>query len=112
AYIRGLFSQFKDDGEDWIYSPTVGSFITPTLTNADGSSAFTQVNRKPAQRLFSTSAGAHQTFGKTILTYEVAYAQARFTGFFPTSNFQPVAGSPLNPNNPGTQFSLNSSNPF
>lgn len=109
AYIRGLFSQFKDDGQDWIYSPTVGSFITPTLTNPDGTSAFTHVTRKPAQRLFSTTAGAHQTFGKTLLNYEVAFGQARFTGFFPTTNFQPLANSILNG---GVQYTLNAKDPF
>lgn len=109
VYLRGLFSQFKDDGQDWIYSPTVGSFITPTLTNPDGTSSFTQVTRKPAQRLFSTTAGAHQTFGKTLLSYEVAFGQARFTGFFPSTNFQPLANSILNG---GVQYSLNTSDPF
>ena len=109
AYIRGLFSQFKDDGQDWIYSPTVGSFITPTLTNPDGTSSFSHVTRKPAQRLFSTTAGAHQTFGKTLLNYEVAFGQARFTGFFPSSAFLPIAPSVLNG---GTQFTLNASDPF
>jgi TonB-dependent receptor len=109
AYLRGLFSQFKDDGQDWIYSPSVGSFHTATLTNADGSSSFSHVTRKPAQRLFSTTAGAHHTFGKTLLNYEVSFSQARFTGFFPSSNFQPILPSTLNG---GVQFSLNASNPF
>lgn len=109
AYIRGLFSQFKDDGQDWIYSPTVGSFLTPTLSNPDGTSSFTHVTRKPAQRLFSTTAGAHQTFGKTLLNYEVAFGQARFTGFFPTSNFQPLTTSILNG---GVQYGLNAHDPF
>jgi len=109
AYIRGLFSQFKDDGQDWIYSPSVGSFLTPTLTNPDGSSSFSHVTRKPAQRLFSAAAGAHQTFGKTLLNYEVAFGQARFTGFFPSSNFQPLANSILNG---GVQYRLNAGDPF
>ena len=108
AYVRGLFSQFKDAGEDWIYSPSVGSFLTPTLTNADGTSSFTHVSRNPGQRLFSTSAGAHHTFGKTLLSYEAAFGQARFTGFFPSTNFQPTPNSPLN----NVQYSLNTTDPF
>jgi TonB-dependent receptor len=28
AYLRGLFSKFKDFGEDWIYSPGINNFIT------------------------------------------------------------------------------------
>jgi TonB-dependent receptor len=109
AYIRGLFSQFKDDGQDWIYSPAVGSFNTPTQTNADGSSSFTQVTRKPAQRLFSVTAGAHHTFANTLLSYEVAFGQARFTGFFPSSNFAPINNSPLVGS---VQYGLNASDPF
>jgi TonB-dependent receptor len=109
AYIRGLFSQFKDDGQDWIYSPTVGTFATPTLTNFDGTTSFTHVTRKPAQRLFSTSAGAHHTFGQTLLNYEIAFGQARFTGFFPRANFSPISTSILNG---GVQYALNDTNPF
>jgi TonB-dependent receptor len=126
AYIRGLFSQFKDDGQDWIYSPTVGTFASATQTNPDGSMSFTHVTRKPAQRLFSTTAGAHHTFGKTLLNYEVAFGQARFTGFFPRYSFNglpnPDGVSPgLAPNidpdtgailQPGVQFAYDASDPF
>ena len=103
AYIRGLFSQFKDDGQDWIYSPSVGSFASATQTNPDGSVTFSHVTRKPAQRLFSTTAGAHHTFGQTLLNYEVSFGQARFTGFFPSARFD----------GPGNvQFGIDTSNPF
>jgi TonB-dependent receptor len=117
AYLRGLFSQFKDDGQDWIYSPTVGSFSTPTLTNADGSSSFTEVTRKPSQRLFSAVAGARHEFGRNLLNYEVAVGQARFTGFFPTYSFDPsptslLAGPGPENGNLGVQYSLNTKDPF
>jgi TonB-dependent receptor len=109
AYLRGLFSQFKDDGQDWIYSPTVGTFATPTLTNDDGTSSFTHVTRKPAQRLFSTIAGARHELGRNLLTYEVAFGEARFTGFFPTASFDVVPGGLLD----GTvRYALNNSDPF
>jgi len=110
AYIRGLFSQFKDNGQDWIYSPSVGTFATPTLTNQDGSSSFSHVTRKPAQRLFNATAGAHHTLGKTLLNYELSFGQARFTGFFPNANFQPAANSAIANN--GVQYAFNASNPF
>jgi TonB-dependent receptor len=108
-YLRGLFSQFKDDGQDWIYSPTVGSFATPTLTNADGTSSFAHVTRKPSQRLFSATAGARHDLGATLINYELSFGQARFTGFFPSTNFNPVSGGPLD----GTvQYAVNTSDPF
>jgi TonB-dependent receptor len=123
AYIRGLFSQFKDDGQDWIYSPGVDNFITDvTDTGANtcgftaikgiegcGSMSFSHVTRKPAQRLFSTTAGAHHTFGQTLLDYEISFGQARFTGFFPSSSFRPLGSSPLNG---GVQFALDASKLF
>src|SRR5580765_3122080 len=109
AYVRGLFSQFKDDGQDWIYSPTVGSFATPTLTNPDGSSSFAHVTRKPAQRLFSVTAGARHDIGATLINYELSFGQARFTGFFPSTSFDPVSGGPLD----GTvQYAVDTSKPF
>jgi TonB-dependent receptor len=109
AYLRGLFSQFKDDGQDWIYSPSVGSFATPTLTNPDGSSSFSHVTRKPAQRLFSFTAGARHDIGATLINYELSFGQARFTGFFPSTSFDPVSGGPLDG---AVQYAVNTSNPF
>lgn len=109
VYLHGLFSQFKDDGEDWIYSPTVGSFATPTLTNPDGTSSFAHVTRKPSQRLFSTTAGGRTDLGSTLINYELSFGQARFTGFFPSTSFDPVSGGPLD----GTvQYKVDTSNPF
>jgi TonB-dependent receptor len=93
AYMRGLFSQFKDDGQDWIYSPSF----------PDGSSSFAHVTRKPAQRLFSVTAGARHELSSTLLNYELSFGQARFTGFFPTASFDGPSG---------IQFALNNSDPF
>src|SRR6266852_350497 len=35
AYLRGLFSNFLDYGDDWIVTPAVGTFTSPTLTGTD-----------------------------------------------------------------------------
>ncbi|HEV2986976.1 MAG TPA: TonB-dependent receptor [Candidatus Angelobacter sp.] len=112
AYIRGLFSRFKDFGEDWIYSPSVGSFASQNLTNPDGSSAFTHLTRTPEQRLFNVVAGARHDFGRSALTYELALGQARFTGTFPAANFVPDPNNPANPLNGGVQFLIDTNNPF
>ncbi len=108
-YLHGLFAQFKDNGQDWIYSPSVGSFDTPTLTNADGTSSFSHVTRTPSQRLFSATAGGRHDKGSTLVNYELSFGQARFTGFFPSTNFSPVAGGPVDN---AVQFAVNTSNPF
>jgi len=109
VYLRGIFSQFKDDGQDWIYSPQVGTFATPTLSNPDGTSSFTHVTRKPAQRLFSATAGGRNELGRTLLNYELSFGQARFTGFFPRASFSPLSTSPLAGS---VQYQLDTSNPF
>src|SRR6266566_2507048 len=44
-YLRGLFSQFKDIGQDWIYSPGLGPFTS--ATTADGAIGFDHVYRNP-----------------------------------------------------------------
>jgi len=93
AYMRGLFSQFKDDGQDWIYSPSF----------PDGSSSFAHVTRKPAQRLFSVTAGARHEIGTNLVNYELSFGQARFTGFFPTASFDGPSG---------IQFAVDNSHPF
>jgi TonB-dependent receptor len=106
-YLRGIFSQFLDNGEDWIYTPSVGTFNTVTAMGAttlnDGSSDYSHVIRRPHQRIFSFMAGANHSLGKTYIAYEVALGQGRSTGGFYSAN---VSG----PSN--VQFNVDTSNPF
>jgi len=111
-YVRGLFSEFNDFGQDWIYSPSVGSFASATattaLTNADGSSSFSHVTRKPEQRIFNIVTGARHDIGKTTINYELSLGQARFTGIFPSAGFVVTPGGLLD----GTvQYAVNIANP-
>jgi TonB-dependent receptor len=100
VYLRGLFSSFNDYGEDWIYTPSITNFITSTsdpnnvcgITNVSGiqgcgGMGYTDVYRRPAQHIFSVQAGAHHLLSKTILNYEVALSQARYTGGFSFAGF-------------------------
>jgi TonB-dependent receptor len=103
AYIRGLFSHFIDNGDDWILTPQGGSFASPTLTNADWLVNYSHVVRRPSQRLFNVIAGANHSLGKTLITYEAALGQARSTGGFFSANFS-------GPSN--LQFALDTSDPF
>jgi TonB-dependent receptor len=92
AYLRGLFSRFRDFGKNWIYSPTVGSFLTPTTTDNTGSMGYTEVARRPKQQLFSVQGGARHVLGTTLLTYEVGLSQARSTGGYPRAGFDGPGG--------------------
>jgi TonB-dependent receptor len=113
-YVRGLFSEFNDFGQDWIYSPSIGSFASATattaLSNADGGSAFSHVTRKPEQRIFNVVTGANHTLGKTILNWELSLGEARFTGIFPSAGFV-VDPNSTNPLNGGAQYLVNVANP-
>ncbi len=120
VYLRGLFSKFKDFGEDWIYSPGISNFITSTsdpnntcgitATNGVqgcGNMGFTDVFRQPGQQILSVQAGAHHTVRSWLLNYEVALSQANYTGGFPRAGF----------NGPGSSdnsvaFGVNTTDPF
>ena len=86
-YVRGLFSDFRDYGEDWIYTPSVGNFITPTTTDNTGTMSFSDVFRRPRQQIFSVSAGGTHTFGPTLLRYEFAVSRGAQFGGFSSANF-------------------------
>ncbi len=116
VYLRGLYSKFKDYGENWIYSPSVDNFITnpadpnnncnlTTITGVEGcgSMGFTDVYRKPEQQIFSAQAGARHAIGSTLLSYQIALSQAKYTGGFPRAGF----GGPG-----GVAFAVDTTDPF
>ena len=99
-YLRGLFSKFKDFGEDWIYSPGINNFIsdpadpnnTCGISSAEGvqgcgGMGFTDVFRTPGQQIFSVQAGARHSVRSWLLSYEIALSQANYTGGFPRASF-------------------------
>ncbi|HVS86912.1 MAG TPA: TonB-dependent receptor [Candidatus Acidoferrum sp.] len=102
-YLRGLFAQFEDNGENWNYTPSVGTFVTPNSTLGDGTMDYSHIVRRPAQRIFNVIAGANHSLGKTLVSYEVAFGQARQTGGFFSDHFS-------GPSN--VQFAIDTSHPF
>lgn len=125
VYIRGLFSHFNDYGEDWIYSPTINSFVADPSTCSPGSptTSFSgpagcgQVNlsdvyRKPAQQLVSVQAGAHHVFGGMVLNYEAALSQANYTGGFAFVRFLGPGSADSGPNSNNVAFGLHTKDPF
>jgi len=114
-YLRGLFSHFLDYGDDWIYTPSVGTFTSPTTTANDSSANYSHVVRRPQQRIFNVIAGANHSLGKTLIAYEGALGQGRSRGGFYSANFSgpaPVTDANGNVIVPGAQFKLDESNPF
>jgi TonB-dependent receptor len=100
VYLRGLFSKFKDFGQDWIYSPGINGFVTsPSDANNScgitdvsgvqgcGAVSFTDVYRTPGEQIFSVQAGARHALKSTLIAYTVALSQSNYTGGFPRASF-------------------------
>jgi TonB-dependent receptor len=103
-YLRGFFSEFKDGGQDWIYTPNVSNYTSAT-TSAPTNMVFNHVFRNPFQQIFNVTVGAQHTFGPNLIGYEVSGAQARFSGGFPRAVFNTPGGiifglDTSNPHNP------------
>lgn len=120
VYLRGLFSKFKDYGENWIYSPGINNFITSVsdpnntcgiaATNGVqgcGGMGFTDVYRQPGQQIFSVQAGARHSVNSWLVAYEVALSQANFTGGFPRAGFNGPGAS-----DNSVAFGVSTADPF
>jgi TonB-dependent receptor len=103
VYLRGLFSHFLDYGDDWIVTPNVGTFTSPTTTLNDGTLDYSHVVRRPQQRIFNVIAGANHSLGKTLITYEGALGQGRSKGGFYSAHLS-------GPSN--VQYAVDTSQPF
>jgi TonB-dependent receptor len=116
VYLRGLYSKFKDYGEQWAFTPGIDTFVsdpadpnnTCGLTTTGeaqgcGSIGLQDVNRKPGQQIFSVQAGARHAIRSTLIAYEIALSQAHYTGGFPRMGF----GGPSN-----IPFGVDTTNPF
>src|SRR6266568_4288949 len=76
VYVRFLYSHFDNFGDRWVYTPSVGTFSTPALSNADGNMAFNAQIRRPVQVIGSLQAGGKHTIGQWLLLYELAASRA------------------------------------
>src|SRR6202171_3609257 len=108
VYLRGLYSKYKDFGEQWAYTPGISNFISdpadPNNTCGIGTTGGAQgcgsiglqdVNRKPGQQIFSVQAGARHAVRSTLLSYELALSQAHYTGGFPRMGFSGPGNIPF-----------------
>jgi TonB-dependent receptor len=121
VYVRGLFSKFNDLGEDWIYAPSVNNFVSDPKDTADntcgitstsgvqgcGGMGFTDVNRRPTQRIISVQAGAVHAVHSFAIAYKVALSQSNYRGGFDVANFN---GPGANDNS--VAFGIDTTNPF
>jgi TonB-dependent receptor len=110
VYLRGLYSDFHDFGDTWVYTPNAGGAITsvngPQITfDNSGSEVYRHYIRRPDQQIFSVLTGARHDLTSTLITYEFAVSRAHNIGGqdFPTTNY----------NGPtGVTFGLSLSDPY
>jgi TonB-dependent receptor len=116
-YVKGLYSDFHDFGETWVYTPNYGNTIKSvngpqiTFNNGLDCQAINQVAdtdptqpqnpcqpgfmqyrhyvRRPDQQIFSILTGGRHDLSSTLITYEVSGSRAHNIGGqdFPTTRF-------------------------
>jgi len=126
VYLKGLFSDFHDFGDTWVYTPSGGNTIKsvngsqisfdnaadcaaviaadPTSNCSPGSYAYRHYIRRPDQQVFSILTGARHDLSSMLITYEFAGSRSHNIGGqdFPTTNFSGASAD----------LALDQSNPF
>ena len=109
-YLKGLYSHFNNFGDDWIYTPTINTFVGPGQGGTDGSMHFQALRRRPVQDIGGLQLGGNSVIGRSLLTFDVdaSVGRTRDDGYS-FANFAPVAATnPLN----NVAFGLDVSNPL
>jgi TonB-dependent receptor len=121
VYAKGLFADFHDYGETWVYTPNSGNFVKSvngsqiTFFNcteanapsgcAPGSYQYRHYIRRPDQQVYSFLTGARHDLSATLITYEFAASRSHNIGGqdFETTNFG---------GNPSVDLALSLKDPF
>jgi TonB-dependent receptor len=97
-YLKGLYSDFHDFGDTWVYSPNAGALVAangPQLTfDNTGSMNYRHYIRRPDQQIFSLLTGGHHDLSSTVITYEFAGSRSHNIGGqdFPSTSFTGPSG--------------------
>ncbi|MBV9481846.1 MAG: TonB-dependent receptor [Acidobacteria bacterium] len=107
VYLKGLYSDFHDFGETWVYTPNVGSTVTsvngPNFTFTPGSMQYRHYVRRPDQQIYSFLTGARHDLTSSYIIYEFSASRAHNIGGqdFATTHFSgPPVDLGLNLSNP------------
>lgn len=101
-YLKGLYADFHDYGETWVYSPNTGSLVgvNGSQLNFDntGFMQYRHYVRRPDQGVSSLSTGARHDLKSTLVTYEFAASRGHNRGGqdFATTWFAGPTGLNLN----------------
>lgn len=76
-FVRGLFSDFRNYGDRWVYTPTAGNFLTPTTTDDTGNVTGSVQNRRPHEQIYNMTAGGANALGNTLIDYRLAFSHSQ-----------------------------------
>lgn len=110
VYLKYLYARFNDFGDDWIYTPTINTFLTPTQGGPDGSMSFEGLSRRPVQDIGGLQLGGHHVLSRTLFSWNInsSLGRTRDEGYT-IEHFAPQgASNPLN----NIPFTLDVSNPY
>jgi len=112
-YLKGLYSDFHDYGETFVYTPNVGNLVSVngsqyTFDN-QGFMKYREYIRRPDQQIFSGVVGGRHDLTSNLFTYAFAVSRAHNIGGqdFGTTTFN---GGPIS--QPSLQINLNTTNPY
>jgi TonB-dependent receptor len=112
-YFKGLYSDFHDYGDTFVYTPNVGNLVAVngsqyTFDNT-GFMKYREYIRRPDQQVFSGMTGGRHDMTSNLVTYSFAVSRSHNIGGqdFATTNFN---GGPIS--QPGLQINLDTSNPY
>jgi TonB-dependent receptor len=109
AFLKGLYADFHDYGDTFVYTPNAGAVVSQagpvTTFDNTGSMQYRHYIRRPDQGVFSVTAGAMQAMSSTVMDYQFAVSRGHNDGGqdFATTYF----GGPSN-----VTFGLNQNDPL
>jgi len=107
VYVNFLYSHFKNFGDRWVYSPTVGTFFTPTMTNANGTTSFNAQIRRPVEVIGSLQAGGKHVIRQWLVLYEIAASRSSSEDKgYSSADFSPDVNNNTNPLVGSVQYAI------
>ncbi len=97
-FLKALYSHFNNFGDDWIYSPAINTFVTPTQGGGDGTVSFQALRRRPIQDIGGLQFGGRHVLRQSLLAWdtESSVGRTRDAGYS-NARFAPQAATnPLN----------------
>ena len=108
-YVRFLYSHFNNFGDRWAYTPSTNStfsssgWLTPSLTDNNGSMSFNAQIRRPVEVIGSLVAGGKHVWPRWVLAYDLSVARSSSEDHgYATASFNGPSG---------IQFAIDTTNP-